>query len=245
MANEYFKKTIYLKSTDSTNTYLKDNKILPDTIVYTFNQTKGRGRNQKNWIDFTNKNVAVSFTIKPDNKIINSIWLIATASLALIDILKKNKIKNYWIKWPNDVYINKYKLSGILAESVWQQDEIIKLIIGIGININCNKSDLLNLNNDATSLLLESGKEYNLEKFFIEYKNKISKWLNILVNKKNLGKIKKAWLKNCKIINKKVEWQNGSKTLYGIITDINDEGNLIFQNDDMTANIVSGDVKVL
>ena len=85
------------------------------TIVYTLHQTKGRGRQDKKWVDFKNKNLALSFIINPLNNFTNDIWQTATAALALINLLKKLKIKNYWIKWPNDIYINNKRLSAMTA----------------------------------------------------------------------------------------------------------------------------------
>jgi BirA family biotin operon repressor/biotin-[acetyl-CoA-carboxylase] ligase len=40
------------------------------------------------------------------------------------------------IKWPNDIYVNKRKISGILIENSIQNSRLRKTVIGIGININ-------------------------------------------------------------------------------------------------------------
>ncbi len=241
----FFNNVIYLDNIDSTNDYLKNNNFENKTIVYTFNQTKGRGREQKSWMDFKNKNLAVSFLLKPEIFFNNNIWYIAAASLALIDIIEKLRINNSWIKWPNDIYIKKEKTAGILAESIWQSKKIEKIIIGIGININCTKKDLLILDNKATSFFIQTGQVLNIKDFFYNYKNQLSKWLSILLFENNgTERIKENWFKYSKIINKKVEWSIQDKKVTGKITAIEDDGTLIIKIKGKYHKITSGDIRI-
>lgn len=243
--NEFFNNVIHLDSIDSTNNYLKNNNFEDKTIVYTFNQTKGRGREQKSWIDIKNKNLAVSFLLKPKFVFINNIWYISAASLALIDVIKKLNIKGCWIKWPNDIYVKKEKIAGILAESKWESKKIEKIIIGIGINVNCTKKDLSSLDNKATSLFIQTGLELNIKDFFYSYKDELSKWLSILFFKKNgIEIIKENWFKYSKIINKKVEWIVTDKKETGRIIKIEDDGTLILKIKGKKQKVTSGDIRI-
>lgn len=38
------------------------------------------------------------------------------------------------VKWPNDVLLNRRKVSGVLTEAHWQRDRLQALILGIGVN---------------------------------------------------------------------------------------------------------------
>ena len=243
--SDFFKDTIYLESVGSTNTYLKEKEIDDKTIIYTFNQTQGRGRNEKNWSGFSNKNIAISFLLKPEEPFNHNLWHIASASLALIDILNTYEIKTQWIKWPNDVYIGEDKLAGILAESVWRESRIAKLIVGIGININCSKEDLSLLDNKATSISIQVGREFDLHAFFSTYKERLSYWLKLLYSKKGIKKTREEWIKNCNILNKDVEWNNGSKKITGKITNIEHDGTLILMTEENEFKINSGEIKVI
>ncbi len=42
---------------------------------------------------------------------------------------------NARIKWPNDVLLNRRKVCGILAESVWMGESVDSVVVGIGINV--------------------------------------------------------------------------------------------------------------
>ncbi len=239
--NYFNNNTIYLESIDSTNNYLKKGNFEETTIVYTFNQTKGRGRDQKAWKDYKDKNIAISFLLKPKKIFNNNTWYIAATALALIDILKKFHIKNSWIKWPNDIYIKNDKLAGILAESVWLSDRLTKLIIGIGININCTKEELSSLENRATSLFIQKGKTFDMNDFFNLYREQLSKWLLIL-EKEGIFKIRKRWLKYCKIINKKVDWIKDGNKINGKIINIDADGGLLLKTKTGFEKIISGEV---
>jgi BirA family biotin operon repressor/biotin-[acetyl-CoA-carboxylase] ligase len=63
------------------------------------------------------------------------------------------------IKWPNDIYVNDKKISGILIENTLRDSSIQSAVVGIGININQTRfgSEL-----NATSLTLIANKEFDL-----------------------------------------------------------------------------------
>ena len=62
-------KIIKLDAINSTNEYLKEyiqvNSIKNNHIVYTFNQTKGKGQRGKVWISESGKNLAISIGFFP------------------------------------------------------------------------------------------------------------------------------------------------------------------------------------
>ena len=39
------------------------------------------------------------------------------------------------IKWPNDILLNRLKVCGILAESVWIGEKVDSIVLGIGVNV--------------------------------------------------------------------------------------------------------------
>src|SRR5665213_310585 len=105
---------IHLKSVDSTNSYaselLRQNKPVEGTLIYTFEQQKGRGQRGTIWESEPNKNATLSFVLYPtflhaDKQfLLNKITSLAVADL-MSELLgftdKKTDIK---IKWPNDIY---------------------------------------------------------------------------------------------------------------------------------------------
>jgi len=243
--NSFFKQIKYLESIDSTNSYLKNNSHLNNTLVYTFNQSSGRGRNNKKWIDTTDRNLALSFIINPFDSYKNNLWLIAATSLSLIKKLNELKIKNSWIKWPNDIYIKDFKLSGILAESIWQSNELRKIIIGIGININTTEEDFKKLDNKATSIFIQTKEHQDMHDFTNSIISNISFYLSKLINDKNIEQIKKEWFKHSKIINKKVKWDNDKESRIGKVKGIDNDGILELKIKNKLYKVTSGDITLI
>ena len=71
--------------------------------------------------------------------------------LAMLDTIKMYT-PDASIKWPNDIYINKKKVAGLLLENAIQGDHIKYSIVGIGINVN----QLDFVVKSATSLCMET-----------------------------------------------------------------------------------------
>ena len=82
-------------------------------------------------------------------------------SLAIIDHLN-NYIGNTYIKWPNDILVGTKKIAGILIEHSIMQNRISHSIAGIGLNINQAHFPAFPV--PATSLYIETGREFDLEK---------------------------------------------------------------------------------
>ncbi len=61
--------------------------------------------------------------------------LTALGALAVCQVMRADYGIQAEIKWPNDVLVERKKLSGILAEAAWQGDQLQTVILGIGINI--------------------------------------------------------------------------------------------------------------
>ena len=64
------------------------------------------------------------------------------------------------IKWPNDIYVRRKKICGILIENSFRGEEVAASVIGVGLNINQRTFPQLA---NATSLVLCSGREEKLE----------------------------------------------------------------------------------
>ncbi|MEJ5273877.1 MAG: biotin--[acetyl-CoA-carboxylase] ligase, partial [Spirochaetota bacterium] len=160
----FFSAIKFFESIDSTNSELLNNEYEDKTLIYTYDQTKGRGRFDRKWITFKNKALALSFLLKNNGTEKNRFNLLKNYfifnmifSITLVEILDKNyKIKS-WIKWPNDIYIEDKKLAGILTESKFLDKNNFKIVAGIGININVEEDQLKDLDKKVCSIYSETG----------------------------------------------------------------------------------------
>ena len=130
-------------STESTNDNAK-NYLKKQTGLFSIHlaeqQTSGRGRNTKKWVSPHGKNIYISFGWKSLLKHSQLDGLSLAVATCLIAALKKFSSEELKIKWPNDLLINKKKISGILIETS-DSKEGLDVVIGIGINVHMDESE--------------------------------------------------------------------------------------------------------
>jgi BirA family biotin operon repressor/biotin-[acetyl-CoA-carboxylase] ligase len=149
----------------STNNYAAKQlltKRLPEGIVFIADsQIDGRGQASCKWESEPDKNLTFSIVIYPEFIEISRQFEISKVfSLGVADYLKEHT-DQVAIKWPNDIYIRKEKVSGILIENSIRMNKISSCIVGIGLNINQTvfATDMPN----PVSLSQITHKVYNLE----------------------------------------------------------------------------------
>jgi BirA family biotin operon repressor/biotin-[acetyl-CoA-carboxylase] ligase len=152
------KNVIQLDTTPSTNDYLKQlcdkQAVLDGTVVYTSNQTAGRGQQGNTWEMQKGAGLALSFFLKPNFlPIEKQFYLNMAVSLAVREFCEYFTDQEVAVKWPNDILINQKKVAGILIENTIQGSKIAQTVVGIGVNVTQKKfsSDLVH----ATSLSIQ------------------------------------------------------------------------------------------
>lgn len=158
---------IQLDKVESTNNYamglINDGMASHGTVVYTENQTRGKGQRNKIWISGRGDSLTMSVIIRPEGILReNPFSVIATTAISCYKLLKKYLTDNLAVKWPNDLFFADKKAGGILVESKIRNGSAEWMVIGIGINLNQNSEELLP---SATSLKNETGKQINVLDF--------------------------------------------------------------------------------
>ena len=122
----------YLPECGSTNAYMKEHfeEFGPVGAVYTTNQTAGRGRLGRSWVNAEGR--ALYYTAVIREPLAQPATLPLLASLAVRTQLKLRYGVDCQIKWPNDLLLNGKKIVGILCEVGPDGHSIV---VGIGINL--------------------------------------------------------------------------------------------------------------
>ena len=235
---------LYLEEVDSTNKYAKDNiSNLEDfTVVYTFNQTSGRGRLERKWSYLGKDNIYASIILKPSLEM-KEVYSNLTQYLCVVlaKTMEDYKVSPK-IKWPNDIQIGGKKISGILAEGVVDSEGLKGLVLGFGINLNAKKEDLDNINQPATSLNIEIGNFVNKEMFLKQLLDKFCLLYNKFIEEGFLL-IKEDYIKRAGFLNKQVSVKVFDKTYDGIASGITDKGALIIvDKDNIEHTLLIGDI---
>lgn len=106
-------------------------------IVISEYQTKGRGQRGNVWESAPHKNLLFSIILDAAFLDPSECFLLnIVTSLALIDTLDEYTGGTLKIKWPNDIYFESKKISGMLIENYIKNNSIKYSVIGIGLNVN-------------------------------------------------------------------------------------------------------------
>lgn len=158
-------KTLWLDTIDSTNSEAL--RRLPDlpscTVLAAREQTAGRGQRGNTWFSEPGKNLTFSIVLKFGPGAVSARdahYLNCLASLSVVSLLDSFGIRSQ-IKWPNDIYVGKRKICGMLLENTLCTTGLAASVIGIGLNVNQTAFPRLA---NATSVALELGQVQPMER---------------------------------------------------------------------------------
>ena len=161
LAREYH----WLESTDSTNRVALDLAragAAHGTSVVAETQTAGRGRLGRSFFSPARRNFYGSSILRP--RLLTSEappWILASA-VAVAEAVEQTvgDPGAVEIKWPNDVLLGGLKTSGILMELSAEATRVLFLVLGIGVNLNVDRSEFPEeFRASATSLSSHCGRK--------------------------------------------------------------------------------------
>lgn len=104
------------------------------TLVIANEQTAGRGRGGKSWQSSPGAGIWLTLIERPaDNSGLGVLSL--RVGLAAAQALDRFAAEPIRLKWPNDLYIDRRKLAGILVEARWREQSVEWVSIGLGVNV--------------------------------------------------------------------------------------------------------------
>src|SRR3970040_740452 len=134
-----------------------------DAVFWADHQTRGRGRQRREWHDEPDRDLAVTFRVRAT--LSRPQALPAAVPVAVLLACEPLTHRELRIKWPNDVFLDGRKLGGVLIDAgVSSADGYL-----IGIGINCNRVRFPpDLESIATSLAIATGNEVDRGALLVE-----------------------------------------------------------------------------
>ena len=148
---------MHYRRVDSTNERAKElgaRGAPHGTVVTAAEQTAGRGRQGRVWVAPPGRALLASAIvrgIRPDDSL-----LPLAAAVAVCEACEAAGDVRCAIKWPNDVWIGRRKLAGILVEGRPQEGWAV---IGVGINVTTTVDELPPRLHDTATSLRDGGGE--------------------------------------------------------------------------------------
>ena len=130
-------------------------------------QTAGRGQGTNQWHASPGANLTLSMAAFPDHLAVDRLFALNQLSALAVGETAKHFLPNHLatevrLKWPNDVYVGKQKIAGILVQNGLRGSAVSWSVIGIGLNVN-EKNFPESLQQSATSLALLANQTFDLE----------------------------------------------------------------------------------
>jgi BirA family transcriptional regulator, biotin operon repressor / biotin---[acetyl-CoA-carboxylase] ligase len=219
---------VHYRVTDSTNERAKelaDAGALHGTLVTADEQESGRGRQGRVWTAPPGTAVLMSLLLRELGE--RDALLPLAAAVAVCEAIPAEAA----IKWPNDVWIERRKVAGILVEGRPQEGWAV---LGVGLNVTTDAFPD-ELAETATSLRL-AGVETTPERVLSGLLASLAEWLRA-----PQGSVLAAWRERDALKGERVRWSDGG----GTATGIDDSGALLVETDDGRVTLDAGEVHLL
>ena len=170
-----------LAATGSSNTlarelvdlYFEEDQALPSTVLVAEEQAGARGRSGKRWSAPAGKGLYLTFVRRVEEGEPISLVPIAVARW-LRDAIADVSGVDVRLKWPNDLYVGRRKLAGLLSEARTQGEDTY-VAVGIGLNVLGTAASVGV--NGATTLEEEAGHSFQLASLLQDVLDRIDREL--------------------------------------------------------------------
>jgi len=218
---------------------------LPEgSVVVADHQTAGRGRRGRTWFSPPGSGLYVSLVLAPSRAADPSratTLLTLAAGVAIAEGIDAATSLRVDLKWPNDLYVARRKLGGILAEAVTAGGPVTRVVLGFGLNIAAAAFPP-DVSDRATSIETELGRGVDREVVLQAALAALARRYDDLVAGR-FDDILDAWRERAPAARgARVTWMSGTGAVAGVTAGVDDAGALLMRIGDRTTRIVSGEI---
>ena len=202
-------------------------------VISALRQTKGRGRRGRKWIGIEG-NLYFTYSLKILPQELSQ--YVCLIGLSLVKTVKRfspnTKVE---IKWPNDIFMENKKLTGVLLEHIRDDN----WAIGIGVNI-AKAPIITDQPYEATSLKenwIETDRITFLKKYLIQFSQDLETY-----KREGFTNIKAEWLKYAYRLGEEIVIKNEKSEKRGIFLTLDDNGYLVLKTKEGEEKIIAGDL---
>lgn len=246
-SNHLVSKIEVYDSVESTQTIAKQGLVdnQHTMLILSDEQTKGRGRFNRNWSSSKGKGLWMSVVLRPNVSFAMIPKFNLFIALGIRDAIQAFSRDKVEIKWPNDIYINDKKVCGFLTEMVANADAVEAIICGIGINLNHQEEDFSDIiRHRATSIRLHYSEEINRYQFLKRLIEEIEKRYHQFLNS-SFETIRDEYIRTSNIWHRKLTFTESGEQFIGEAIDIDNDGFLIVKDEDnQMRRLISADIDI-
>lgn len=229
---------------DSTNQYVmaqlerwqKGECLLAET------QTAGRGRRGRQWHSPFGSQFIMSMYWRLDEGPTAAMGLSLAIGVAVVQALESAGYRDLSLKWPNDIYMARRKLAGILVEMSAAVGGICHLVIGVGVNLNLP---------DAVISQLDQPCAHLAEQPVVVERNQLSATIIqrlrdalTLFERQGLSAFLTEWNRLDIFMQQPVKVLLGNQVIHGLYCGIDGQGNMLLQDHEGIHKFVGGEISL-
>jgi len=229
---------------DSTNQYMMAQleRWQKGECLLAESQTAGRGRRGRQWHSPFGSQFIMSMYWRLDDGPSAAMGLSLAIGVAVVQALESAGYRDLSLKWPNDIYMARRKLAGILVEMSAAVGGICHLVIGVGVNLNLP---------DAVIAQLDQPCAHLAEQPVVVDRNQLSATIIqalrnalALFEKQGLTAFLMDWNRLDIFMQQPVKVLLGNQVIHGIYCGIDGQGNMLLQDQDGMHKFVGGEISL-
>lgn len=229
---------------DSTNQYLLDrlNELQSGDACVAEYQQAGRGRRGRKWFSPFGANLYLSIYWRLEQGPAAAVGLSLVIGIVIAEVLQSLGADKVRVKWPNDLYLQDRKLSGILVELTGKTGDAAQIVSGAGINLAMRRveSDVVN---QGWISLQEAGVSIDRNALAARLIKELRAGLQ-LFEQEGLAPYLSRWEKLDNFLNRPVKLIIGDKEIFGIARGIDTQGALLLEQDGVIKPWVGGEISL-
>jgi len=197
-------------------------------VILAREQTQGRGRRGRTWHSPSAGNLYSTFVFRPNLEPARlqdfTLWM----GLNVCELVANFCKVEPGLKWPNDVLVGGRKAGGMLTEARVDSDQVHDLVYGLGLNLNARSADLpKEVQKTAVSLAEAAGAPVDVNRFAAALITRVLSAYSRFVENDYRDKFAELWQRFDVLRGQAVHVTQGTRTVAGTATGIDDEGSLI------------------
>jgi len=201
-------------------------------VILASQQTAGRGRRGRVWHSPAAGNLYSTFVFRPKLEPARlhdfTLWM----GLNICELVANFARLEPGLKWPNDLLVNGRKAGGMLTEARVDADQIRDLVFGLGLNLNGRAANLpRDLQKTAISLADATGAPLDLNRFAAALIGRVLTTYEQFLEGGYHEKFAALWKRFDVLRGRAVSVTQGTRTVAGTATGIDNEGSLIVRLD--------------
>ena len=184
----------------------------------------------------------MSILLRPEIELQKAVRLTSMTAVAVAEAIEHVSKIPAQIKWVNDIFLNKKKVCGILAEAgIDASEQKLKYVV-VGIGINVGRMEFPEeLSGIATSVGNECEQEVKREALIAEVINCLTKWYPTIEDGSFLSESKRRSV----LLGKEIRVHHQDGSFYeAVAVDFDDMGHLIIEKDGQKELLHSGEVSI-